>query len=626
MEKDKEILSDLTIYAKYAKFIPEKKRRETWDEIVDRNMNMHIAKFPQLADEIRDIYNKYVRTKRFVPSARSLQFAGKAIDVNNVRLFNCSYAPVDHPDVFAEFAFLLLGGTGVGYSVQKHHIEKLPTVLGPEKATGNLRKRRFLVADQIEGWADAFKVLIESYFYGKRELDFDFSAIRHKGTRLVTAGGKAPGPEPLRKALTQIITIFETALQERGSGTKLKSIEVHDMVCTIADAVRSGGIRRSALICGFDRDDEDMLTCKHGEWWVHHPQRALANNSAVMPYNEITEEEFYKVWKKVELSGSGEPGISWTNNKDYFYNPCHEASLRPYTFCNLVEINGAVITTQEEFNEVAKAAMFVNTLQASYTNFHYLRPIWRESTEEDSLVGLGITGIATPSLLALNEREAGMVAMAENERVAKLIGINKAKRALVVKPAGTTSLIFGSSSGIHAWHNDYYIRRMTFGRDEAVAQYLQMFHPEIVEVSKYDPKEVKVAIPQKAPEGAMLRTESVFTTLERVRRFNENWCAVGHREGDNRHNVSTTISVRDDEWRSVGQWMWENRYSYHGIAVLPYNGGTYLQAPFEDISKEKYEELVQNIHAVDLSYIVEDDDDTNMMGEVACAGGACEVK
>jgi len=622
---DKKILSDITIYAKYARYIPEEKRRETWDEVVDRNMNMHIAKFPFLKDEITEVYNRSVRPKKLLPSARSLQFAGRAIEVNNTRQFNCCFCPIDHPDAFSELAFLLLGGTGVGFSVQKHHVAKLPVVLGVEKPTGTHHKRRYLVADSIEGWADAFKVLVESYFYGKREIDFDFRSVRNKGTRLVTAGGKAPGPEPLRKALVQLIAIFETALQERGVGTQLTSLEVHDIICSIADAVRSGGIRRSALISLFDRDDEDMLTCKQGEWWVHHGQRALANNSAVMPYADVSEKDFLRIWKAIENSGSGEPGISWTNDKELGWNPCHEISLRPFQMCNLTEINGAVIKTQEEFNQVARDGAFLGTLQASYTNFHYLRSIWRDTSEEDALIGVGITGVATAELLALDESEAARESVAENIRLSALIGINPAKRVNTIKPAGSTSLVCGSSSGIHAWHNDYYIRRITLGKDESLAKHLMMLHPEIVEQSEYDTKEIKVVVPQKSPEGAMLRTEDVLDTLERVKRFNLNWVRTGHISGDNTNNVSTTISVKDGEWERVGKWMWDNRNSYHGIAVLPYNGGTYKQAPFEDITKERYEELVKSLTSIDLSVIIEEDDETDMTGEVACGGMGCVI-
>lgn len=326
MEKSTQILSDIIVHSKYARYLDSEKRRETWDELVDRNILMHVSKYPHIEEEIKDVYNNFVRPKKLLPSARSLQFAGRAIEVNNARLFNCAYTVLDNLDVFSEAAFLLLGGTGLGYSVQSKHVSKLPPLLGVERPTGNKRKRKFLIGDNIEGWSDAFKVLIESYFYGKREIDFDFRDIRHKGTRLVTAGGKAPGPEPLRKALTQIIAILETALQERGSGTKLKPIEAHDIICVIADSVRSGGIRRSACISLFDNDDIDMLTCKSGEWWVHHPHRALANNSAIMPYSDITETDFNKVWKHVELSGAGEPGISWTNNPEWGFNPLSEAA------------------------------------------------------------------------------------------------------------------------------------------------------------------------------------------------------------------------------------------------------------------------------------------------------------
>lgn len=284
-----------------------------------------------------------------------------------------------------------------------------------------------------------------------------------------------------------------------------------------------------------------------------------------------------------------------------------------------------MIKTQEEFNAVARAGAFIGTLQASYTDFHYLRPIWRETTENDALAGVGITGVATPSLLALDEAEAAQEAVSENERVARLIGVNKAHRVSTIKPAGTTSIVLGSSSGIHAWHNDYYLRRITLGKDESIAKYLMMMHPELVEESEYDPREVKVVVPQKAPDGAMLRTEDVIGTLERVKRFNQNWVRPGHREGANFNNVSTTISVKEGEWQKVGEWMWENRYTYHGIAVLPYMGGTYKQAPFEDITREEYGERMKHLVEVDLTYVVEEDDTTDLMGEVACGGGSCEV-
>ena len=292
------ILSDITVYNKYAKYIPELHRRETWDEIVTRNRDMHIAKFPQLKDEIMKTY-ELVYAKKILPSMRSLQFAGRPIEINNTRIYNCAYLPIDDYRSFSETMFLLLSGTGVGFSVQQHHIEKLPEIKISTKT------KRYLIGDSIEGWADAVKMLTKSYFYGAPKPIFDFRDIRAKGTRLITAGGKAPGPEPLKECLFQIQKIFD----RKQNGEKLTSLECHDIICHIADAVLSGGIRRAALISLFNIDDEDMLTCKFGNWWEENPQRGRANNSAVILRHKITEEEFFKLWKKIEMSGSGEPGL-----------------------------------------------------------------------------------------------------------------------------------------------------------------------------------------------------------------------------------------------------------------------------------------------------------------------------
>lgn len=314
------ILSDIIVHMKYAKYIPELKRRETWDELVQRNMDMHLKKFPNLKNEIIEAYS-YVLSKKVLPSMRSLQFAGKPVDVNPVRLYNCSFLPMEHIDAFSEVMFLLLSGTGVGFSVQNSHVDKLPPVMGDVKPEGKQRKTRYLIGDSIEGWADSVKVLVETYYFGKREIDFDFRDIRSKGERLVTSGGKAPGPEPLRDCLTQIKSVFENALQERGRGTKLKSIEVHDIVCYLGDAVLSGGIRRAATISLFSFDDNEMLESKFGDWWEKNPQRARANNTAVALRHRIKEKEFSSFWKKVELARSGDPGIMFSNNADWGLNP-----------------------------------------------------------------------------------------------------------------------------------------------------------------------------------------------------------------------------------------------------------------------------------------------------------------
>lgn len=328
MELDKKILSDITVYTKYAKYLPELQRRETWEELVTRNMNMHISKYPKLTEEIKTIYKDFVFTKKVLPSMRSLQFGGRAIDLNNSRIYNCAYLPVDDIRSFSETMFLLLGGTGVGYSVQNHHIDKLPEIRKPNYK----RTKRYVVQDSIIGWADAIKTLFKSYTGGiSSHIEFDLSDIRPKGALLVTAGGKAPGPEPLRIALVKI----EAMLREKEDGSKLTDIECHDIQCHIADAVLAGGIRRAAMISLFDLDSNAMLNCKAGNWWENNPQRGRANNSAVILRHKIDKKTFNKIWERIEASGSGEPGIYLTNDKDWGTNPCCEIALRPYQFCNL---------------------------------------------------------------------------------------------------------------------------------------------------------------------------------------------------------------------------------------------------------------------------------------------------
>ena len=615
MDISQKILSDVTIFNKYSKFIPEAERRETWEELVQRNMTMHMRKYPQLREEIKENY-KYVFNRQVLPSMRSLQFGGTPIELSNNRMFNCAYSPVNHPAVFSETMFNLLGGSGVGYSVQKCHVEKLPTIVGPSS-----KQRRFLVGDSIEGWADAVKVLIKSYTLGKSDPVFDFRDIRPKGARLITSGGKAPGPDPLRICLDKLRSVLNNSI-----GRKLKPIEVHDMVCHIADAVLSGGIRRAALISLFDHDDLDMLSAKSGDWWELNPQRGRANNSAVLHRDYITKEQFMDVWKRVEASGAGEPGVFWTNDYDMGSNPCCEIALNPNQYCNLVEVNVSDVSTQEELNGRVKAATFIGTLQAGYTDFHYLRTAWKDQTEKEALLGVSMTGIASGAVLKLNLKEAASLTKQENERVANIIGINPSARITTVKPAGTTSLVLGSSSGIHAWHNDYYVRRMRVGKNEPLYAYMMANVPSLVEDCVYKPHlEAVMSFPQKAPEGAMLRTESYKDLLERVKRFNLEWIAEGHNSGDNKHNVSCTISLKEDEWEGCGEWMWENRKDYTGISVLPYNNGTYVQAPFTDCTKEEFEEMFELLKEIDLSKVVERDDNTEAKDNVACSGGACEI-
>ena len=620
MDISNKILSEITVYMKYAKYVPELNRRETWDELVTRNKNMHIKKYPELKGEIEEKY-KLVHDKKVLPSMRSMQFAGKSIEISPNRVYNCAFLPIDSIESFSETMFLLLGGTGVGYSVQKHHVEKLQPINKPYSK----RKRRFLIGDSIEGWADSIKVLMKSYIGDKRSstIEFDFSDIRAKGARLVTSGGKAPGPQPLKECIVKIKGILEN----KSDGENLSTLETHDIVCYIADAVLAGGIRRAALISLFSADDNEMISCKSGNWWETNPQRGRSNNSAVLIRHKITKDFFMELWKRIELSGAGEPGIYLSNDKEWGTNPCCEIALRPFQFCNLCEVNVSTIESQEDLNIRVKAAAFIGTLQAGYTGFHYLREIWQETTEKDALIGVSMTGIGSGVVLGYDLEKSADIVKRENSRVAKIIDINKSARCTTVKPAGTTSLTLGTSSGIHAWHNDYYIRRIRVGKNESIYKYLIVNHPELLEDDFFRSHDTAIiTIPQKAPKGSILRTESPFDLLERVKKVATEWVKSGHRNGSNTHNVSATISLKEEDWDLAGEWMWTNKEHYNGLSVLPYNGGTYTQAPFEDITEEKYNEMLKHLNNIDLSLIVEETDETDLSGELACAGGACEIK
>lgn len=615
MDLGLDALSKITVFSKYAKYLPEQKRRETWDEIVNRYVSMMIKKYPKLEDAILHTATM-IRSKKVLPSMRALQFAGPAAEVNNSRIYNCCFLPIDSIHSFSETMFLLLGGTGVGYSVQKHHVEQLPTITKPGK------KRNYLIEDSIMGWADAVKVLMKAYLEGGFMPSFDFRAIRNKGARLVTAGGKAPGPEPLKICLSHVQAI----LDRKQEGEKLSPLECHDILCHIANSVLAGGIRRSAMIALFSDDDEEMITCKYGTWYELNEQRGRANNSVVLERGSITEEKFYDIWKRIEASGSGEPGIYWTNNKDWGTNPCCEIALRPYQFCNLCEVNVSDVSSQDDLNNRVAAAAFFGTLQAGFTDFHYLRPIWQKTTQKDALLGIGMTGIGSGEILKYNLDIAAHVGVVMNSMISAVIGTNEAARVTCIKPSGTTSLVLGTASGIHAWHNDYYLRTMRFNKNEDLAAYLMVNHPELCEDDVLRPADtVCVRIPVKAPEGSILRTETALDTLERVKKFSQEWIKPGHVNGDNTHNVSATISILEDGWKEVGEWMWTNRDVYNGLSVLPYFGGTYKQAPFEDITKEEYETRVGSLKSLDLTKVIELDDTVDFGQIAACAGGACEV-
>lgn len=926
MNLSQQIFSDIIVHMKYARYLPEKNRRETWEELVDRNKQMHIKKYPHLKDEIDRVY-QLVLEKKVLPSMRSLQFAGDAIEINPSRINNCSYLPIDSWEAFHEVMFLLLGGVGVGYSVQKHHVDKLPEIIGPRRN----RTRRYLIGDSIAGWSDAIKVLMKSYFFGTTQIRFDFSDIRPKGARLITSGGKAPGPQPLKECIVKITGILDEAEQTG----RLSTIQCHDILCHIADAVLAGGIRRAAMIAFFSVSDDEMMAAKAGNWWETNPQRGRANNSVVLVRSRINKATFDRVFERLKASGSGEPGFFFTNDKDVLSNPCFsgdsmlltsggycpikslvdknveliaqdgsvckgsviytgkrdtikltfkdggtlvctpdhilidkegnevqakqalkkrllfgtvqqykenplfvklgfvqgngelsrlnstthkgfainfgkndvdvikyfgygaegrrvytkdfvnickklqfdqqtlpyrglpktidtwnmeelasflkglwsangsivgtktqkqislkttnkklakqlmlilknkfnidsyitttkksyalsigklydiykfitcigfihqykvnetikylntrgrlvidvttnkkedvydftidhpshlgivndlvvhncgEISLKPFTFCNLTEVNTSTIESQEDFNERARAAAFLGTLQAGYTDFYYLRPIWKEATEKERLIGVSLTGVASNKLKNLNLEEAAQAAVEENKRVAELIGITPAYRVTTIKPAGTSSIVLGCSSGIHAWHAKYYIRRVTLGKNEPIYAYLAKIMPELLEDDYFRPHDTaKMKIPQSAPAGAITRDESALNLLERIRTFYNGWIKAGHIQGPNTNNISATVSVKEDEWDEVKDWMWKHRTEYNGITLLPYNGGTYKQAPFEECSKYMYDKLFEFLKGIDLTKIKEEEDNTKLQGEIACSGNACEI-
>lgn len=634
------VASEVTVYAKYAKYVPTLGRRETWLEIVDRYQAMLVKKYPHMGQTIQEACDAVWR-KEVLPSMRGLQFAGTPIERNNSRVYNCAFMQASYPGFFRETMFLLLGGTGVGYSVQARHVGLLPAISLPGK------EKRFNVQDSIEGWADAVDALFRAYFKGKSLPRFDFSDVRAKGKRLFTAGGKAPGPGPLRVCLDKIRGLLET----KPVGSQLTPVEVSDLACIIADAVLSGGIRRAAMICLFDIDDAHMLAYKKGDFWELNPERARVNVSAVAFREDVmepseagmgrvfgsssffdkiasktTEEQFKAFWKATEESKSGEPGIYWSNHPDWGTNPCCEIALRHKQFCNLTTVNFATCRGNSDLIERVGWAATLGTLQAGFVDMHYLGEEWENNCRQEALLGVSLTGIGDNQYYeTYNFEEAAKVAKATNEKVSEEIGIQKAARITCIKPEGTASLVLGCASGVHGRHAPFYIRRFRFKRSESVAQYFAKQIPALVVEDKFDPDGIILELPQKSPRSSISRSEKAIDTLERLKFFRINWVAPGHVSGENTHNVSCTVSVRDDEWERVGKWMWDNRAFYNGIAVLPMDLGSYVQAPFEDTNQTVYEQMLEKMKEVNLAEVHEEDDNTAQADSIACGGGKCEI-
>ena len=626
MDKGSKLLSGIVSWSKYARYLPELNRRETFDETLIRNEAMHISsRFNKNAETnklLSDAFN-LVRQRKILPSMRSLQFAGPAIEANESRGYNCAYLPVDDLRAFSEVMFLLLGGTGVGYSVEREHVNKLPPISGPNY---NKPARKYVIEDSAMGWAEAIYTLLYAYAYYRPEPKFFFGSIREKGARLVTSGGRAPGPRPLVRCLFKIKEILESSI-----GQYLGSLRAHDIMCHIADAVLSGGIRRAAMISFFDYNDSDMLNAKNGDWWTTNPQRARSNNSIVAYRSDWTEKTWSNYWNFVKSNGWGEPGIYWTNSRTMRSNPCAEAGLEPFTFCNLTEINASLITSQEDYIEVARAAAIIGTFQAAYTDFHYLRPVWRYNTEKDALIGVGITGIANHNFLALDHKAAAEVVVETNRYVASLIGINPAARCTLIKPSGTTSIVLGTTSGIHAGHSEYYFRRKRINMAEALYGFLNKKEngmASFLEASQEKPEsEVVLRVPCKSPPGGICREhETALDLLRRMELLYKEWVCPGHNRGENGHSISVTVSIRPNEWDDVGNWLWENRESYACVSVLGFDGGKYVQPPFEEITKEQYDnEIALLPDTLPWDELIEDTDNTSLTDQAACAGGNCEI-
>jgi ribonucleoside-diphosphate reductase alpha chain len=583
-------LSDFTFVSKYSRYIPEDNRRETWQESVMRSRQMMLKKYAKHPNVVPFIVRAYddVLNKKCLGSMRSLQFAGKPIEKHNARMFNCVASHCDRLDFFKECFYLLLCGCGTGYSVQEQHVAKLPTM----KPHGV--KSKYVVEDSIEGWSDAADELIRSYFGQGKHPVFDFSNIRPKGAPL-SAGGKAPGPEPLKNALEKVENVLENAVEY---GT-LRPIDCYDIVCFLADAVISGGVRRSATICVFSKDDEDMLKAKTGNWFTENPQRGRSNNSVALLRSETTESEFKEIMKSVQEFG--EPGFVWVDNLDVIVNPCVEIGMYPkcpvtketgWQGCNLSTINGAKIKDEFDFYSACFSAAVIGTLQAGFTEFPYLGPTSESIFAYESLLGVSITGIMDSADILLNpevQRAGAEVVKYANKLVADMVGIRAAARTTCVKPEGTASCVLGTASGIHPHHYKRYIRRVQANTLDAVYRHYKLYNDESCEKSVWSANDtddvVSFAIEAKA--GAITKRKvNAIELLDNVVSTQQNWVIPGTNENlcqikEISHNVSNTINVEPDEWDAVSDFIYENRKDLCGVSLLSATGDKdYAQAPF----------------------------------------------
>jgi len=599
------MLAESKFYMGYSRWSDADDRYETWDESVSRVMDMHRQKYadkmtPELSSAI-DFAQAAYTDKLVLGAQRALQFGGDQIFKHESRMYNCSVSYVDRPAFFNECMYLMLSGVGVGFSVGKKYIDKLPTIARRSQKKAKI----FQVPDSIEGWSDAFSVLLSSYFtenaihpeYRGCQVHFDFTKIRPAGAK-ISGGFKAPGPDGLRKALVKCEDLLETLLTDKPIN-KINSITAYDFVMHMSDAVLSGGVRRSATICIFDKDDKDMLTAKTGDWFIDNPQRGRSNNSALIVRDELKRDEWADIMKSVK--DFGEPGFIFSASDEFLFNPCVEVGMRPQTedgesgfqFCNLTEINGGKCVDREIFFRACKASAILGTIQAGYTNFKYLSSATKKITDREALIGCSITGwMNNPDVLfdKQNMIDGATIIKQVNKEIAALIGVNQAARCTVSKPSGNASVLLGTASGIHGEHSPKYFRHVQMNINDEVAQHIQKINPKMIEKSVWSSNgtDIVVAFPIETKSGSKYKSELLgVKQLDYVKLAQQYWIESGTNvelcvHPELRHNVSNTITV--DDWDEVEQYLFDNKQWFAGVSLLAASGDkAYAQAPFTEV-------------------------------------------
>lgn len=603
------LVQDFVVFDKYAHYLPSLDRRETWKEATGRYIQFMKEKFPGFAAELEQS-RPYIEDRRVLPSMRLMQTAGVAAHKNPARGYNCWYRAITSWDRIGECLWVLLSGCGVGYSVQRHHVARLEAIARPRDS------QRWLVPDTIEGWADLFKGLFLSYMRPRMvpKPVPDYRDVRRKGARIAGCNGLAPGYKPLKDAFDMV----DRKLHEfcAGDSRRPTPMLVHEILCMMSEAVLSGGVRRSAMICFFDKWDKELLTCKTGNWWETKPHLQRANNSAVV-HRSTPFEEYWELWEFIKSSGTGDPGIFWVDDSDVLSNPCGEISLFDGQFCNLTTINAE---TRDGDSNCEWIASFLGTLQSCLTDFYYLAPDVKRVCEEQRIIGVSMSGTFGNTLAD------PIVVRNTNASITRRIGSEPAWRMTAIKPEGTASKVFGSSAaGCHPWYGRHMWQRMRLNKGTPIHMYLAEKLPSLVD-DDYSEREAVISVPMKAPDGALTRTEvSMKEHLAHILRLNARWVARGHRKGPHRHNVSATVSVKEDEWDKMGKWVWDKRYSFHGITTLPYWGGGHKYSPWEEMGEGEWREAEEIVSkaGIDFAEVIESKDMTNRTGEISCAGGEC---